>query len=223
MFPFAAAVISAALVAGTAHAESVFVGDYEDPNHPGCARTVDSTLKIRGIDPVPFSRGAGCKAGISAKPWSISGKLKDERTLFINFDEKDGSGEAFDAAWNVTPPGILLPDGTLWRRVGAPRASPIPGDFDDSSHPGCRRRVLPSGEVQGEDPAGLLHPGDACRPGDATRPWTLAGTLVGDQMVIDFDPIDADKQGPILAIFDAKDRTLRTANGVWTQQPQQLP
>jgi hypothetical protein len=56
--------------------------------------------------------------------------------------------------------GLLLPDGTLWKKVGPWVAtSPIPGDYDDSSHPGCVRRILPTGDVQGEDPPGLLTPG----------------------------------------------------------------
>ena len=46
--------------ASAAPAVTVFAGEYNDPNHPGCPRSIDSTGKIEGIDPVPFKRGAGC-------------------------------------------------------------------------------------------------------------------------------------------------------------------
>jgi hypothetical protein len=183
-----------------------------------CERTIDDNGVIRGVDPVPFARGSGCKPGISATPWKIQGKVSsDDKSIFINFDEKDGSGEAFDGVFDKKRNGLLLPDGTLWKKVGPYKATPvIPGDYDDSSHPGCIRRVLPTGAVQGEDPPGLLTPGSKCMPGDKTKPWELEGSIVGDQLVINFDPIDEVKQGPILAVY--KDKTLRTANGVWTKK-----
>lgn len=199
-------------------AETVFSGVYADPNHPMCDRTIDDNGVIRGVDPVPFARGSGCKPGISASPWKIQGKVSsDDKSIFINFDEKDGSGEAFDGVFDNKRNGLLLPDGTLWKKVGPYKlTSPIPGDYDDSSHPGCKRRVLPTGKVQGEDPPGLLTPGSKCMPGDKTTPWELDGSIVGNQLVINFDPIDEVKQGPILAVY--KDNSLRTANGVWKKQ-----
>jgi len=198
---------------------TVFEGMYADPNHPGCNREIDSSGILRGIDPIPFARGAGCsKPGISAQAWKITGKVAaDDKTILINFDEKDGSGEVFEGAWVGN--GIKLPDGTLWKRIGPlPAASQVAGDYDDSSHPGCLRRVGADGTVYGEDPPGPLSPGSSCKPGDKTIPWQLPGSIVGpDQMIINFDPIDAEKQGPILAVLKP-DGALVTRNGVWTKK-----
>jgi len=218
------ALLSAALAMSTlsplqpALAATVFAGTYSDPNHPSCQRTIDESGVIRGVDPVPFSRGAGCSPGISATPWKIQGKVApDDKSIFINFDEKDGSGEAFDGVYDKRRGGLLLPDGTLWKKVGKFQAtSPVPGDYNDSSHPGCVRRILPTGTVQGEDPPGLMTPGSSCKPGDVTTPWELEGTIVGSQLVVNFDPIDKVKQGPILAVHE--DNAVRTANGVWTRK-----
>lgn len=80
------ALLAAAFVAGHSHpagAASAVEGLYDDPNHPGCRRTIDSAGVIRGVDPVPFERGAGCSApGISANAWKIQGKVsKDQRSV----------------------------------------------------------------------------------------------------------------------------------------------
>ena len=204
-----------------------FAGSYADANHPGCARVIDNDGQLRGVDPVPFERGAGCAAGIPASACSIHGvPKKQDSLLFINFDEKDWSGEAFDATW--TPQGLVLPDGTSWKRLVAPPLDPqaLAGSYADSSHPGCKRRVVVRrskkggpvvARVEGEDPPGEMTPGAACRPGDKTVPWTLPAVVVNDQLTIDFDPIDAVKQGPILAVYDGEAETIRTANGVWTK------
>eukprot|EP00193_Tetraselmis_chui_P019578 CAMPEP_0177774568 /NCGR_PEP_ID=MMETSP0491_2-20121128/13589_1 /TAXON_ID=63592 /ORGANISM="Tetraselmis chuii, Strain PLY429" /LENGTH=178 /DNA_ID=CAMNT_0019292981 /DNA_START=171 /DNA_END=707 /DNA_ORIENTATION=- len=95
---------------------TVFAGLYDDPNHPGCPRTIDVTGKIEGVDPVPFKRGAGCSKGTKlSPPWTIQGKIDEEAgTIFIDFDQKDGSGEAFLGKW--TGSGIELPDGTVWSK-----------------------------------------------------------------------------------------------------------
>ena len=77
-------------------------GVYADPNHPLCERTIDENGVIRGVDPVPFERGAGCGTpGMSANAWKINGKIAPkDKSIFINFDEKDGSGEAFDGVYD---------------------------------------------------------------------------------------------------------------------------
>lgn len=179
-----------------ASAATVFAGIYADPNHPNCSRTIDPRGVIRGVDPVPFERGAGCNApGISAKAWSIQGKISPDdrcrrqhagyelpvsggsagetdaihgwrRRIVINFDEKDGSGEVFEGLWRTqgSKEGILLPDGTFWSKVAPyPARSDVAGVYDDSSHPGCMRRIDESGAVFGEDPPGPLTPGSPCR------------------------------------------------------------
>jgi len=76
----AAASFAAMVFAGSplaAHATSVFTGVYDDPNHPGCPRTIDESGKIVGVDPVPFKRGSGCGQDTKlSPPWSIQGKVR---------------------------------------------------------------------------------------------------------------------------------------------------
>jgi hypothetical protein len=46
---------------------SVFVGEYADPKHPGCLRSVSgegSTLDVNGTDGTP-----GCTNGEKQRPW----------------------------------------------------------------------------------------------------------------------------------------------------------
>eukprot|EP00959_Pyramimonas_sp_CCMP1952_P277682 5804431-Pyramimonas_sp.AAC.1 len=63
-----------------------------------------------------------------------------------------------------------------------------------------------------------MTPGSKCMSGDATTPWELEGSIVGSQLIVNFDPIDEVKTGPILAVYDKKTDSLRTANGLWTKK-----
>ncbi|KAK3245619.1 hypothetical protein CYMTET_44822 [Cymbomonas tetramitiformis] len=90
---------------------SVFTGKYFDSNHPGCPRNIDSNGVLEGLDPDPFVPGQGygqeegapgtcyaqgTKSGGSGKPtvpWKIQTIISDDdKTIFIDFDQKDGSG-----------------------------------------------------------------------------------------------------------------------------------
>jgi hypothetical protein len=52
---------------------------------------------------------------VEIKPWTISGKIsKDDATIFIDFDSKDGSGEKVTGTWNGK--GIEFPNGDTWTR-----------------------------------------------------------------------------------------------------------
>ena len=124
---FAAATLAATLVlapADPAAATTVFAGKYIDPNHPHCPREIDADGVITGIDPVPFVKGSGCRgykkkneaAAVEAgkiNPWTIKAKIAgDDKSIFIDFDQKDGSGESFTGVWNGR--GIEFPDGNVW-------------------------------------------------------------------------------------------------------------
>ena len=113
-------------VSHVAHAEAspvtVFAGDYYDPNHPGCPRSIDARGVVSGLDPVPFARGRGCRGVKKAnlertsekfKKWSVRSKISGNE-IVIDFDAKDGSGEKVTGTW--TGNGIALPDGTTWRK-----------------------------------------------------------------------------------------------------------
>jgi hypothetical protein len=126
-FAFAATLAATLAATPPALAATVFAGKYIDPNHPHCPRAIDEAGVITGIDPVPFAEGRGCRgykkaneasavAAGKINPWRIEGKIaKDDRSIFIDFDQKDGSGESFTGEWNGA--GIVFPDGNQWTKI----------------------------------------------------------------------------------------------------------
>jgi F-box protein 18 (helicase) len=129
---FLAAALAATLASAPvdpAFASTVFEGKYIDPNHPHCPRDIDAAGVISGIDPVPFEKGRGCRGYKKANEskaieagkitaWKINGKIaKDDASIFIDFDQKDGSGESFTGEWNGV--GIAFPDGNVWTKIVA--------------------------------------------------------------------------------------------------------
>ena len=107
-----------------------FSGSFADPNHPGCPREITSKGLLRGYDPVPFEKGKGCRGrkvltpedvfaypGKTMRYWEIQtklvGKTKDE--IYIDFDQKDGSGEKVVAKLNENEE-IVFPTGEVWKR-----------------------------------------------------------------------------------------------------------
>ena len=107
-----------------------FSGSFADPNHPGCPREITSKGLLRGYDPVPFEKGKGCRGrkvvtpedvfqypGKTMRYWEIQtklvGKAKDE--IYIDFDQKDGSGEKVVAKLNENEE-IVFPTGEVWKR-----------------------------------------------------------------------------------------------------------
>ena len=99
-----------------------FSGSFADPNHPGCPREITKNGLLRGYDPVPFEKGKGCRGrkvvtGKTMRYWEIQtklvGKAKDE--IYIDFDQKDGSGEKVIAKLNENEE-IVFPTGEVWKR-----------------------------------------------------------------------------------------------------------
>ena len=122
--PFITAFVAVAVLGTAAEASpvTVFAGDYYDPNHPGCPRSIDARGVVSGLDPVPFARGRGCRGVKKAnlertsekfKKWSVRSKISGNE-ITIDFNAKDGSGEKVTGKW--TGNGIALPDGTTWRK-----------------------------------------------------------------------------------------------------------
>lgn len=90
------------------------------------------------------------------------------------------------------------------------------GQYDDPSHPGCRREIKADGSVYGADPV-PIKPGAPCLPGEDTTPWTLQASFIDDKTIaIDFDPIDEVKQGPVTGTWTGKG--LQLPNGLWTKK-----
>jgi F-box protein 18 (helicase) len=136
---FLAATLAATLVSAPvdpALAATVFTGKYIDPNHPHCPREIDASGVVSGIDPVPFEKGRGCRGYKKANEaraieagkitaWKIDAQIaKDDTSIFIDFDQKDGSGESFTGVWNGV--GVAFPDGNVWSKINE-RGPPTTG------------------------------------------------------------------------------------------------
>jgi F-box protein 18 (helicase) len=107
-----------------------FSGSFADPNHPGCPREITKNGVLRGYDPVPFEKGKGCRGrkvvtpedvfaypGKTMRYWEIQTKLvgKNKDEIYIDFDQKDGSGEKVIAKLNENEE-IVFPTGEVWKR-----------------------------------------------------------------------------------------------------------
>jgi hypothetical protein len=116
---------------------SVFTGDYEDPNHPGCLRqvkVVGSPLRgdgTRSPYPVVEVKGYDGKEGEKickdrperSEIWTIGGKLKSKDEASFDFSPKGGP-ENLSGQWDTN--GILFPDGNKWVKIpgGTPDRRP---------------------------------------------------------------------------------------------------
>lgn len=116
---------------------SVFTGEYDDPNHPGCLRSIKVvggglgpdgkqrklTALVKGVD------GKGAKGACAERPelkdvWSLNGKVSKgddgEDLLFVDFSPKGGPSNLlgqYDTFGGV--PGVKFPDGNKWTKVAA--------------------------------------------------------------------------------------------------------
>jgi hypothetical protein len=116
---------------------SVFTGDYNDPNHPGCLRqvkVVGSPLRgdgTRSPYPVMEVKGWDGKEGETickdrperSEVWSVGGKLKNKEEATFDFSSKGGPAN-LTGKWDTD--GILFPDGNKWVKVpeGTPDRRP---------------------------------------------------------------------------------------------------
>jgi len=110
---------------------SVFTGEYDDPNHPGCLRSIKvigGGIKADGTrgKPMAVVKGIddGCADPQLAKVWELEGKLSKnddgEDLIFIDFSPKDGPKNLmgkYDTFGGI--PGITFPDGNKWTKVAA--------------------------------------------------------------------------------------------------------
>lgn len=95
--------------ASPAQAASVFEGEYNDPNHPGCLRRIEADGRVVGADGTP-----GCLNGEPQKEWVLQGVIdEDNKRIFIDFSPKGGPKDLV-GVW--TDGGIKFPDGNLWSK-----------------------------------------------------------------------------------------------------------
>ena len=82
-----------------------FSGEYSDPNHPGCKRTIEedgTTAIISGTD-TP-----------GGEIWTVTGSVHGD-TIVVDFSPKGGPQ---DLTGRRVPEGIRWEDGNLWTLVG---------------------------------------------------------------------------------------------------------
>ena len=118
---------------------SPFTGEYDDPNHPGCLRSVKvvgakigpdgrkerrPTAYIKGVDSLPKGT-KGCLPGVQptlADVWSLEGKVsEDGESISIDFSPKTNGrvGLLVGKLDDFNGQGIAFPDGNKWTKVAA--------------------------------------------------------------------------------------------------------
>lgn len=142
-----AAGAAAILVAGAPDAQaalktgaaSVFTGDYDDPNHPGCLRQVkvvgaplraDGTRSKFPVVEVTGYDGKGESAMCTDRPtrsdlWKLQGKLLSDSEGVIDFSAKGGPAN-LKATYDG---GIVFPDGNKWTKVAGGTNDRRPADM----------------------------------------------------------------------------------------------
>ena len=110
----AVALVSGAGPAAAAAGGSPLGGKYSDPNHPGCARAVNTVAgTVTGADGT--GPGGACEAGKPVKEWSLSAVVaKDGQSLTVDFSPKGGPKD-LTGKWNGKD-GISWPDGNTWTK-----------------------------------------------------------------------------------------------------------
>ena len=96
------------LVAVAAQTKSVFNGNYDDPNHPGCLRKISvdgKKVTIVGSDNVDGSN-----------QWILYAKEDYPGTIFVDFSPKGGPSDLL-GVYNDQMDGIKWPDGNMWAKL----------------------------------------------------------------------------------------------------------
>ena len=91
-----------------ADSQSVFVGDYDDPNHPGCMRKI--TVKGKDVTILGSDKTDG------SAPWTLKAKEDYPGTIFVDFSPKGGPKDLL-GVWDEKKIGIEWPDGNLWKKM----------------------------------------------------------------------------------------------------------
>ena len=128
---FGVGVLAAPALAGAEKARtglsSKFTGEYTDPQHPGCQRSIKVTgnamdpsgrksrkpaAVIKGTD---NEDGGACEAGSEAEPWRLQATLtEDQSKIMVDFSPKGGPK---DVVGKWSDGGIVFPDGNKWSKI----------------------------------------------------------------------------------------------------------
>ena len=115
-----------------AGAASPFTGEFNDPQHPGCLRSVKVVgAPMRGDGTRSPFKGVivkGTDGTCKERPardavWTLEGQLKNDNTVLIDFSPKGGP-KSLTGTWDKN--GIVFPDGNKWVKVsnGTPERFP---------------------------------------------------------------------------------------------------
>jgi len=121
---------------------SVFTGEYDDPKHPNCLRSVKVVGASMGPDgrrrrePSAYVKGVDNAKGTSActdtpelaSVWKLEGKVAEAGDkIYIDFSPKGGPKDLV-GTWDTFggTPGIVFTDGNKWTKVaeGTPERRP---------------------------------------------------------------------------------------------------
>jgi len=121
---------------------SVFTGEYDDPKHPNCLRSIKVVGAAMGPDgrrkrePAAYVKGVDNAKGTPscadnpelASVWKLEGKVAESGdTIYIDFSPKGGPKDLV-GTWDTFggAPGILFTDGNKWTKVsnGTPQRRP---------------------------------------------------------------------------------------------------
>ena len=114
-----------ALVCCSACTANIFDGNYSDPNHPGCKRTIvvlpdGQTGNVSGAD-AAGGEGAACD-GKTDVPWgplkayiTMDPPPEEGGSIHVDFSPKGGPGSL---KGEHSSGKITWPDGNSWRRSG---------------------------------------------------------------------------------------------------------
>ncbi len=119
---------------------SPFTGEYDDPNHPGCLRSVkvvgaplrgDGTRPANPIIEIAGYDGNGSSNVCTERPtrgdlWKIQGKVKSNTVASIDFSPKGGPSN-LTGEWDGS--GIVFPDGNKWTKVPLGTKDRFPTDM----------------------------------------------------------------------------------------------
>lgn len=121
---------------------NVFTGEYDDPNHPNCLRSVkvvgaplraDGTRPSNPIIEVTGYDGNGSDNFCSEddRPtrsdlWKIQGKMKSNTEAALDFSPKGGPA-GVTGTWDGS--GIVFPDGNKWTKVPMGTKNRFPKDM----------------------------------------------------------------------------------------------
>mmetsp|Transcript_23215 Transcript_23215/g.46594 ORF Transcript_23215/g.46594 Transcript_23215/m.46594 type:complete len:179 (+) Transcript_23215:33-569(+) len=125
--------VAAVVAPQGAHAEkarsglsSPFTGDYADPNHPGCARSVKiegapmkpdgtrSRNKVAIVKGQDNPKGGACNGEPDLVSWKLEGKVAETGDkILVDFTPKGGPKD-LTGTWDKD--GIVFPDGNKWAK-----------------------------------------------------------------------------------------------------------